>query len=98
MNHNSLIILEAIMQGNRRGISPTVRELMHKTGLKSLNAISGSDGQLNSLARAGLIEWEPHKARTLRATCVFIPANQPGEGRERVHEDSDCLPFLPPQE
>ena len=32
---------------------------------------------LSALRKAGLVTWEPNKARTLRPTCRFEPAEMP---------------------
>ena len=49
----------------QHGYAPTVRELEAALSAKSPNSIAQ---KLRLLKRKGWVEWQPHKARTLRVT------------------------------
>lgn len=63
------MILKAYLTGSH---TPSVSEMMKATK-RSPHAVSI---HLNTLASDGLIKWEAGKARTIRPTCQFIPADQ----------------------
>lgn len=71
LGKTALAILSRIM--DTPGHPPTVRELCEAAGDVRLHAVHG---QLKRLVRLGLLSWEPAKARTLLATCRFIPENE----------------------
>jgi SOS-response transcriptional repressor LexA len=72
MTHNSLTILEAVIAGKRKGVPPSFLDLQKATGI-SLNGVAY---QIKMLAKLGLVAYEPGKRRTLRPTCMFIPAKE----------------------
>lgn len=90
MNHNSLTILEAIMAGQQKGVMPSLRDLQKVTGL----SFNGVAMQIKSLAKNGLVTHEPGKHRTLRLTCVFIPAKELPYGRDLAAEIVDEEPIF----
>lgn len=67
-----LKILGLIMQGNIDGVPVSLRELGKVCGIRSPNGVLS---HLESLRAKGLITWENGKARTLKATCRFIPSD-----------------------
>jgi predicted transcriptional regulator len=72
LNHTSLHILGMLLDSRERGESPpTIRSIAESCG----RAWYTIQRHLWRLHRLGLVEWEAGHARTLRAMCVFIPAN-----------------------
>lgn len=67
LNKNTLKILVAIAMANRRGLSPSLKELCVLSGILNVN---GTDYHIRRLKKLGLVESAGrHKARALRATC-----------------------------
>lgn len=56
----TLDVLRAMIA--RNGYSPTTRELAEEMGV----VVSVLHGSLTRLQRAGMVTWDPHRARTLR--------------------------------
>lgn len=71
LGETSLRILAAVL--DRPGNPPTVRELMVIMGCRSPHAVAC---HLDRLRDMGLVTWERKKARTLRATFRWIPAEE----------------------
>ena len=63
----SVLMLEAIIASKGRPMS--WRELSKLTGLKA----PAIHWRLKKMRDWGLIKWEPKLARTITATCEFIP-------------------------
>ncbi len=65
----------------RADATPTIRELCAETGTRHANVVHG---HLSWLRDKGLVEWEPHKARTLKVTDAgkqaIAGAAGPGRG------------------
>jgi repressor LexA len=50
----------------RKGYSPSLSEIAEEMGV----AVSAVHGSLTRLRRAGMVTWDPNRARTLRLTDV----------------------------
>lgn len=69
---NTLKILALLIEArNNHTRPPSYRELQKATGIRSLNGVFYHMALLRDL---GLIEWEYNRARTARALCRFVPA------------------------
>lgn len=65
-----LMVLQAIQWYiKEHHYPPTVREIADLVGLKSSSTVHG---YLDRLRKAGLIEWEADKPRTLKVLCRVI--------------------------
>jgi SOS-response transcriptional repressor LexA len=69
---NRLTILAMILKARADRLPPpTIREMMAATGIKSPNGVTG---HFDALKRLGLVARDGHAGRSVRPTCVFIPA------------------------
>lgn len=68
-------VLGLVLDGQRRGLPPTLREIAGRMGCGLTNVAL----RVDQLALKGLVGWEDNQRRTLRPTCRFIPAEQLGE-------------------
>ncbi len=68
---NRLRVLGAILDAKPRLL--TIADLSLKFGFKSNHA---AEYMLAALKADGMVTWEPGKARTLRATCRWIPGDE----------------------
>jgi SOS-response transcriptional repressor LexA len=71
MGRSRRIILGMVLAADGR--PPSLREMMAATGARNTN---GVEFHLKALRAAGLVDWFPGKARTIRPKCRFIPADQ----------------------
>jgi len=61
------VLAELLQTRQARKLPPTVQELADRLGLTSVPVHQA----LLRLREAGLVAWESHKARTLRAICSW---------------------------
>lgn len=66
-----LKILRLVMEGRKRNMPPTIRELRNQLGQSSTNAVHE---HLKALRKLGLVTWEECQGRTLQSEYIFVPA------------------------
>jgi hypothetical protein len=64
-------ILLLVILGTQIGSLPTIRDLGRATRTLPNSVIH----HLTALRKDGLLTWDGHTARSIRGTCMFIPAD-----------------------